>query len=239
MESVMARVKAGKEKETVQRSKPINREKWIKRKPITDLGQRIVSAAVNEFAAKGVLGARVAQITKKAGTSDPAFYRYFGGIKQAALFVMSEYYWAPLNLRLGHYQQITGDPGQLFEAVLQALIQSAEDDPSRPWLAESNVFKIVVAQARNPVLMPESMLDSEYIAFIEKLEEIIRNGQQKGIFAVGLRPSLLAQLLVGTLHGLLMQNGMPFPNVTADGNEIRQVAERLAGLKVEGRKPKV
>src|SRR5262245_57461746 len=134
MERAMARAKAGKEKATSQRLKPIHRDKWIKRKPVTDLGQRIVSATVNEFAIKGVLGARVAQITRKAGTSDPAFYRYFAGIKQAALFVMSEYYWAPLNLRLSHYQQIASDPAQLFEAVLAALIQSTEDDPIRPWL---------------------------------------------------------------------------------------------------------
>jgi hypothetical protein len=57
-------------------------------------------------------------------------------MKEAALFVMSEYYWAPLNVRIGHYQQISQDPKSLFDAILDALIQSTADDSSRPWLAE-------------------------------------------------------------------------------------------------------
>lgn len=35
---------------------------------------------------------------------------------------------------------------KLFEAIVEALIQSTADDPSRPWLAESQVFRIVVAK---------------------------------------------------------------------------------------------
>jgi AcrR family transcriptional regulator len=228
----MARTSVGKNREAaVQKLQPVNREQWIKRQPVTELGHRIVSATVEEFAAKGVLGARIAQITRRAGTSDPAFYRYFAGIKQAALYIMSEYYWSPLNLRLMHYQQITSDPIQLFDAVLQALVQSSADDPNRPWLAESKVFRIVVVQMRNPSLLPESMLDSEYLAFIDKLEEIVRNGQQQGLFTPGVRSALLAQALVNTLHGLLMQNSLAFQPTKVQMDEMRQVAERLVGLK--------
>lgn len=38
----------------------------IKQQPVIDRGHRIVAAAVGEFAAKGVLGARVAEITWRA-----------------------------------------------------------------------------------------------------------------------------------------------------------------------------
>jgi AcrR family transcriptional regulator len=228
----MVRNLVGKNREaTVQKLQSFNREQLIKRKPVTELGHRIVSATVEEFAEKGVLGARIAQITRRAGTSDPAFYRYFAGIKQAALFIMSEYYWLPLNLRLTHYQQITSDSLQLFDAVLQALVQSTADHPSRPWLAESKVFQIVVVQMRNPSLLPESILDTEYLAFIEKLEEILRNGQQQGLFVSGIRPALLAQALVNTLHGLLMQNSLAFQPIRVQVDEMRQIAERMVGLK--------
>lgn len=209
---------------------PLHRDHWIKKRPVTDLGQRIVNATVEEFATKGVLGARVTEITRLAGTTDPAFYRYFAGIKQAALFVMSEYYWAPLNLRLSHYEQITKDTLQLFEAVVRALIQSTEDDPSRPWLAESKVFRIVVVQMRNPALLPESMLDSEYLIFINKLEALIKKGQEQKIFTYSLRPALVAQLLVNVLHGLLMQNCLKFSHLVVKESEIKQVAHRLVGL---------
>jgi AcrR family transcriptional regulator len=209
---------------------PINREQWIKRNPITGLGQRIVSATVNEFAEKGILGARIAEITRLAGTTDPAFYRYFASIKNAALFIMSEYYWAPLNLRLSHYQQVSNDSLQLFEAVVQALIQSTADDPSRPWLAESKVFRIVVAQMRNPALLPDTVLDTEYLAFIDKLEKIIHLGQQQKIFSSVLRPYLVAQILVVSLHSLLMQNCLNLPHLMVKEKEVIEVAHQLVGL---------
>ena len=212
-------------------SKLRHRREWIKREPITDLGHRIVSATVEEFATKGIAGARVAAITKRAGTTDPAFYRYFAGMKQAALFVMSEYYWAPLNTRLRHYRQITKDPLKLFETVVDSLIQSTEDDPSRPWLAESQVFRIVVVQMRNPFLLPESMLDSEYVAFVVELGDIIQAAQKRALFTSNLNPRLLAQILVSTLHQLLMLNGLSYQPLRVGREEARKVATALVGLK--------
>src|SRR5215471_11984647 len=140
--------------------------KWIKRQPTTDLGHRIVAATVDEFAAKGVQGARVAEITRRAGTTDPNFYRYFMGLRQTALYIMSEYYWAPLNKRINHYREATTAPDKLLDLIVTSLIRSANDDPSRPWLAESNVFQIVVAESRNPFLLPEAALDPEYVSFL-------------------------------------------------------------------------
>src|SRR5215813_12361264 len=97
------------------------RAKLIKRQPNTDLGHRIVAATVDEFAAKGVQGSRVAEITRRAGTTDPNFYRYFVGLRQAALFIMSEYYWGPLNKRINHYREVTTAPETLFELTLTSL----------------------------------------------------------------------------------------------------------------------
>lgn len=221
-----------KEKIDIPKPPPLHREQWIKKSPVTDLGHRIVSSTVEEFASKGVLGARIAEITKLAGTTDPAFYRYFAGIKPAALFIMSEYYWAPLNLKLNHYQQISHDPLQLFEAVIEALIHSTEDDHSRPWLAESKVFRVVVAQMRNPALLPETLLDSEYITFIDKLESIISLGQEQKVFSNDLRPYLVAQTLVTSLHGLLLQGNLALEHLKVEEKEIKQLAYRLVSLLV-------
>ncbi|MBI2816184.1 MAG: TetR/AcrR family transcriptional regulator [Acidobacteria bacterium] len=212
-------------------SKLRHRREWIKREPVTDLGHRIISATVEEFATKGIAGARVAEITKRAGTTDPAFYRYFTGMKQAALFIMSEYYWAPLNLRLRHYRQVTKDPLKLFETVVDSLIQSTEDAPSRPWLAESQVFRIVVVQMRNPFLLPESILDSEYVTFVRELADIIRTGQKTGLLTNTLNPTLLAQLLVTTLHQLLTLNGLPYQSFHVGREEARKVAIALVGFR--------
>lgn len=76
---------------------------------------------------------------------------------------------------------------------------------SRPWLAESKVFRIVVTQMRNPTLLPESLLDMEYLTFIDKLESIISMGQQQKVFAKDLRAYLVAQTLVTSLYSLLLQ----------------------------------
>jgi AcrR family transcriptional regulator len=211
-------------------SKLLSRSKWVKRQPVTALGHKIVAATVEEFATKGVQGARVAVIARRAGTTDPTFYRYFPGLRQAALFVMSEYYWAPLNARLNHYRQVTGEPDRLFELIVTSLIHSAENDRSRPWLAESKVFKIVVAESRNPILLPDSALDAEYVGFLATLEEIIKAGQQQKIFDAEFRPALLASLLVNTLHGLLAQSALGHRGFRVSEDEVRRVARHVAGI---------
>src|SRR5215472_9482464 len=181
----------------------LSRSHWIKRQPVTELGHRIVAATVDEFAGKGVQGARVAGITRRAGTTDPNFYRYFVGLRQAALFIMSEYYWTPLNKRMNHYREVTTAPDKLFELTLTSLIRSAEDDPTRPWLAESKVFQIVVAESRNPFLLPEVALDAEYVSFLVTLEATIRDGQKMRLFKATFQAALMASLLVDTVHGVL------------------------------------
>jgi AcrR family transcriptional regulator len=207
----------------------LSRSHWIKRQPVTELGHRIVAATVDEFAGKGVQGARVAGITRRAGTTDPNFYRYFVGLRQAALFIMSEYYWTPLNKRVNHYREATSQPEKLFDLILTSLIRSAEDDPARPWLAESKVFQIVVAESRNPFLLPEAAADAAYLSFLVTLENVIRAGQKKRIFKAQFRPALLASLLVTTLHGLLATRERDARGVRPTEAEVRKLANHLVG----------
>jgi AcrR family transcriptional regulator len=207
----------------------LSNSQWIKRQPTTELGHRIVRATVDEFADKGVQGSRVAEITRRAGTTDPNFYRYFLGLRQAALFIMSEYYWSRLNKRINHYQEATTEPERLFDLILTSLIKSVEDDPERPWLAESKVFQIVVAESRNPFLLPEAALDEDYVRFLARLEEVIRSGQQRKVFRAPFRPALVASLLVNTLHGLLAQRTVGHRGFRADEDEVRRLAYHIAG----------
>lgn len=207
----------------------LRRHQWIKRRPVTDLGHRVVAATVEAFATRGVQGARVAEIARRAGTTDPTFYRYFPGLRQAALFLMSEYYWSPLNVRVNHYREVTSEPDKLLDLVVISLIHSAENDRSRPWLAESKVFQIVVAESRSPFLLPDSALDEEYVGFLATLEEIIKTGQQRKIFRAEFRAALIASLLVNTLHGLLAQSAVGHRGFRVTEDEVRRVARHLAG----------
>jgi AcrR family transcriptional regulator len=207
----------------------------IKREPSSELGRRLISASVEAFAEKGILGARVAEITRAAGTTDPAFYRYFPSLRDAALFIISEHYWRPLNQRVTHFREATRDGATLFEAVVTALLRSVEDDPATPWLDESKVFPIVVSQMRNPFLLPDSLLDPEYAAFLDMLERLFRDGRRQGCFTSGPRPAVMAHSLVTTIHGLLVTNAVSPQGVTFREDEIRRVAYRLAGFEPGGK----
>lgn len=212
------------------RETPASQPRRVKKEPLTPAAQRLISAATEAFAQKGILGARVAEITAAAGTKDAAFYRYFPSLRDAALFIMSEYYWRPLNHRLEHFFEVTHEPGQLFEALVTALIHSTEDDPSRPWLAESKVFRIVVSQMRNPFLLPDSLQDLHYESFLEKLEGILNQGQSLGRFASAIHPRILARALVTTLHGLLVDAAIEEQNPFVAEETVRGVAFQLVGF---------
>jgi AcrR family transcriptional regulator len=202
----------------------------VKRLPSSDLGHRLLGATVKAFAENGILGARIAEITRAAGTTDPAFYRYFPSIRDAALFIMSEYYWKPLNRKLGHFSEVTSQPEAVFEAVITALIRSAEDNPDQPWISESEVFRIVVSQLRNPFLLPDSLRDPEYQAFMGSFEEILTRGQEMGLFDNRIQPWVMARTLVVSLHGLLADGMTDCTARPISEGEIRDLAHRIVGL---------
>lgn len=212
------------------RESPASQPRRVKKEPLTPAAQRLISAATEAFAEKGVLGARVAEITAAAGTKDAAFYRYFPSLRDAALFIMSEYYWRPLNQRFAHFLEVTNDPAKLFEAVVSAFIHSTEDDPSRPWLAESKVFRIVVSQLRNPFLLPDSLRDPQYESFLGKLEGILSQGQVQGRFTSAISARILARALVTTTHGLLVDAALEGQDPTVAEESVRKVAFQLVGF---------
>jgi len=209
------------------------RRELVKRAPESELGHKVLAATVEEFAAKGIQGTRIAEICRRLGATDTTtFYRYFLGLRQAALFIISEYYWLPLNQLLNHHQRNTDDPQKLFEIVVTGLINSAEDEKSRPWLSESKVFQIVVAESRNPLLLKDLAMNEEYVGFLARLEEIIKNGQRQKVFTTDLRPALLASLLVNSLHGLLAQNSFRFQPFHVEDEEVRRVAASLVRTEI-------
>jgi hypothetical protein len=67
--------------------------------------------------------------------------------------------------------------------------------------------------------------------FIKTLEEILQDGQREGFFVSSLDAKLLAQLLVNTLHGLLMLSSLPSQPVNVGTDEVKQVAALLVGGK--------
>jgi AcrR family transcriptional regulator len=215
-------------KQSVEDSGAVS-ESRVKREFVTELSRRILKATVDEFATKGILGARVASITQTAGVTDPAFYRYFPSLRDAALHILNNYYWRPMNQRVDLFQNVTTDPVMLFEAVIKTLIQSSEDTSNLPWIPASKVFQIAVAQMRNPFLLPDSLLDPEYLSFLRKLASILQEGQIQGDFTAAIRPEVLARTLISSLHGLLVERQIAPNEFRVDEAEIRHVAWQLVG----------
>ena len=87
------------------------------------------------------------------------------------------------------------------------------------------------AERRNPFLLPDSLLDSEYVGFLARLEKVIKAGQRGRLFTTDFRPALLAPLLVDALHGLLVQNAVRYQPFRVKRDEIERVAKHLVGAK--------
>jgi hypothetical protein len=91
----------------------------------------------------------------------------------------------------------------------------------------------VVADSRNPGLLPEAALDAQYVKFLATLENVIKAGQAKQVFKNTFRPALVASLLVSSLHGLLALNAIGHRGFRVNDNEMRRLANHLAArLKV-------
>src|SRR5450755_3805570 len=84
--------------------------------------ERILSAALKEFAAKGFAGARVDEIARRAAINKRMLYHYFGGKK--------ELFRAVLRRKIGERQawaeSLSGDPAETLPFWFEASCKDAD-----------------------------------------------------------------------------------------------------------------
>jgi AcrR family transcriptional regulator len=208
------------------------RDRELKRE-LTPAGRRIVQSVIECVAERGFAGTRIRHITKAAGTSEAAFYRFFTDLGQAVLFIIRQYYWRRLNRIVAAYRRAQGEPLQLLDSIIGELLISHADDPETAE-DEAKVFRIVVREIGSPELGQQILLDPEYRRFVSDCTAIIRLAQRQGKLPRHLNAKLLGELLVPLLHAILLRRTVSGIYHASEA-EARRVVWQLLGRAPERR----
>jgi TetR/AcrR family transcriptional regulator len=141
----------------------------------------ILEAARREVAAKGLAGARVDVVARRAGTNKRMIYHYFGDKDALYLAVLEDAYrnirHAERRLDLAHKPPVDG----LRELALFTWHYFLDHPEFLSILATENLN-----QAR--YLRQSEVVAEMHSNFISELKDVLQRGSQEGVFRAGLDP---------------------------------------------------
>lgn len=168
-------------------------------KPIIGTRERILRAAVNEFAAKGFSGGRIEAICASARVNIRMIYHHFGGKEGLYIAVLEETLGGLRNEEL----KLDFEAASPMDAMLQLFEFTYEHFAAHPrlisLLSGENLLKakFLKRSKRTPVI------SSPVLA---QLKKIIERGEAHGVFRKGIDPLQLYVLIV-SLSYFHLSNG--------------------------------
>lgn len=160
------------------------------KKTASDKHRRIIEAAVKVFAKNGFYNSKVSEIAREAHVADGTIYLYFENKDDILISLFEE----ELARVLEHiYESLDGETDPIkklerFAAVHLNLVQDNQD------LAE-----IIQVEVRQSSKFMKEYRNSKFLEYLDIISEIIREGQQKGIFRKDIEPGIAKRAFFGAL----------------------------------------
>lgn len=154
----------------------------------------IVRAAVEVFAERGYFAARMREVAEQAGVADGTLYLYFEGKEDLLVSILEEYADAFL-IRARRDLEASDDPRDRLRCVVERHLASLEND--RP-LAQ--VFQIELRHTRRFL---RQVAKGKVAAYLQLLQEIIADGQARGVFRSDVPAEVAARTVFGALDELV------------------------------------
>ena len=179
---------------------------------------RILAAAVRVFADDGFHGARVGDITSRAGVAHGLLYHYFAS-KEDVLRTVFEENWSALVERFREVEASEEPAAAKLEGIAKILLRTWRNDPAL-------VTVMVREVARSPHIQELAELVDEGFLVIQR---IIEQGQREGAFRGDVDARLASWMLYGGLEEVLTGWALrQLPDSTADVERAEETAIALA-----------
>jgi TetR/AcrR family fatty acid metabolism transcriptional regulator len=161
-----------------------------------DKKSRIIDAAIEVIAQKGYHLARISDIAKCASVADGTIYLYFKNKEAILLTIFEEKMAELIHLVRAELEQILGAEDRLRCFIYQHFLQVQK----HPALAR--VLQIELRQSSRFIhdYRPESLW-----AYLRIASDIIKEGQQEGVFRDDIDPFIFQWSLFGALDELSVQ----------------------------------
>jgi TetR/AcrR family fatty acid metabolism transcriptional regulator len=159
-----------------------------------DKYQRILNAAVEVIAEKGYFNSPISAIAARAGVADGTVYLYFKNkddVLRTAIDQNVDRFHARV---LERFNQVT-DPRAQLEFIAETHLESN---------AENRAMAIVMqTEVRQSARFIAEFSHHHLVRYIQMVREVVRRGQQQGIFRQDVSDGVVAHCMFGAIDELL------------------------------------
>jgi TetR/AcrR family transcriptional regulator, fatty acid metabolism regulator protein len=179
--------------------------------------QRILDAAVEVIADRGYFNSPVSAIAKRAGVADGTIYLYFKSkddVLRTAIDTTFEKFYKRVEER---FETLKG-PREQLEYIAEVHLESAQVNRSMAVLMQTEM--------RQSAKFIAEFSHHHLVKYIQVVREVIRRGQQEGIFRQDVSDGVVAHCMFGAIDELL--SSAVFTGRTYDAKQTaRQVMDVL------------
>jgi TetR/AcrR family fatty acid metabolism transcriptional regulator len=193
----------------------------------SDKYQRILDAAVEVIAEHGYFNSPVSAIAERAGVADGTIYLYFKS-KDHVLRTALDVAFARFHTRVKDMLAVTGDPRRQLEAMARMQLEAVAGNRALAVLMQTEV--------RQSAKFFAEFSQQHLAAYITMMRDVIRAGQQQGVFRAEIPDALAAHCIFGALDeivGSWVFSGRQFEPVTAAASVMGLL---LQGINTAGNK---
>lgn len=185
--------------------------------PGSEKYQRILDAAVEVIAERGYFNSPVSAIAKRAGVADGTIYLYFKS-KDDVLRTAIDTTFAKFYEKVEERFATLKGPQEQLEYIAEVHLESAQVNRS--------VAILMQTEMRQSAKFIAEFSHHHLVKYIQVVREVVRRGQQEGIFRADVSDGVVAHCMFGAIDELL--SSAVFTGRTYDAKQTaRQVMDVL------------
>lgn len=155
-----------------------------------DKHRKIIRAATKVFAKKGFFNARISDIAKEAKVADGTIYLYFNNKFDILLSVFEQEIGKLVDQVTVLLEKET-NPKKRLEIFIN---NHLEEMKKNKYLAE-----VIHIELRQTSKLIREYRKNKFSEYLDIIAEIIKQGQQEGVFRKDIKPEIAKQILFGSL----------------------------------------
>ena len=162
--------------------------------PANEKYQRILDAAVEVIAENGYFNAPISAIAARAGMADGTVYLYFKS-KDEVLRTAIDRYVERFHRRVIEHFETVHDPREQLEFIAETHLESSSVNRAMAIVMQTEV--------RQSAKFIAEFSHHHLVKYIQVVREVVRRGQQQGIFRQDISDGVVAHCMFGAIDELL------------------------------------
>lgn len=155
-----------------------------------DKRERILKAALKVFAGKGFYNTRISEIAKEANVADGTIYLYFKN-KDDLLISLFEEEVGNICQTMREEMGKTSDPVEKLRIFASSHLSMI--------LKNRDLAEVIQVELRQSAKFMREYVNKVFMEYINLVREVIKEGQEKGIFRKDVAPGIIKRAFFGAL----------------------------------------